>query len=348
MKLCIIGEFPPPMGGMAIQAQLFSEYLKEEGFNVNIVKRNSELGWLNQIPLLRGLLRFIVFTNKIIAIVVASDTLLIFSNSFLNYYLYTIPPLIIGKLLRKQVIMYYHGGAAERFFIEKKHIVARRSLNLANKIIVSSGYLKDVFSQIGVKTEIVPNIISFKEYYYKIKDNPAPRFIVTRHLEPIYNIEMVIRAFQLIAQKYSQAILYICGKGSEEEKLKKLVKDLNLEEKVKFLGEVNNKEIASKYNEADIFLNGSKVDNLPVAILEAFASGLPVVSTDAGGIKYIIKNGQNGLLVEVNDYKDMAEQVERLLQDNKLFKNITKNAYETLKEYSWENVKTKILPILGQ
>jgi glycosyltransferase involved in cell wall biosynthesis len=52
--------------------------------------------------------------------------------------------------------------------------------------------------------------------------------------------------------------------------------------------------------------------------------------------------------VEVNDYKDMAEQVERLLQDNKLFKNITKNAYETLKEYSWENVKTKILPILGQ
>lgn len=348
MRLCIIGEFPPLMGGMAIQAQLFSEYLKKEGVSVDIVKRNIELGWLSQIPLLRGLLRFINFLYKNIKRVVFSDTLLIFSNSYLNYYLYTIPPLIIGRLLHKQVIMSYHGGAAERFLADRKHIIAKKSLKIADKIIVPSGYLKDMFFQLGLTAEIVPNILNFKDYDFRFRDNPTPRFIVTRHLEPIYNIEMVIRAFQLIADKYPSAILSICGKGSEEAKLKKLVKDLHLEEMVEFLGEVNNNEIASKYNEADIFLNGSNIDNLPVAILEAFASGLPVVSTNAGGIKYIIKNGQNGLLVEINDYKGMAEQVERLLQDKELFKSITKNAHETLKEYSWDNVRIKLLPLLGR
>lgn len=347
MRLCIIGEFPPPMGGMAIQAQLFSEYLRKEGIEVNIIKRNTELGRLGQIPILRGLLRSIVFLKNVITDIVHSGTILIFSNSFLNYYLYTIPPLVLGKLLQKKTIVYYHGGAAKGFFEDKRHILAKKTLNLADKIIVPSGYLKDVFGQFGLATEIVSNILDYGVYEYRIRENPAPRFIVARHLEPIYNIEMVIRAFQLLAHKYYQAILYICGKGSEEEKLKRLVKDLNLEDKVKFLGEVNNKEIAAKYNEADIFLNGSYIDNLPVAILEAFASGLPVVSTDAGGIRYIIKNGQNGLLVGSNDYNGMADQAEKLLQDKELFQKITQNARETLKEYSWNKVRTKLLPILG-
>ena len=123
----------------------------------------------------------------------------------------------------------------------------------------------------------------------------------------------VLRAFQLI-QKIPEAKLIVAGYGSEEAKLKKLAVELNLKN-IEFTGRVEQSEMPKIYDRADVYLNASIVDNMPLSIIEAFACGLPVVSTDAGGISYIVADGETGLLVKTNDYKALAEQAIRLLED---------------------------------
>jgi glycosyltransferase involved in cell wall biosynthesis len=134
------------------------------------------------------------------------------------------------------------------------------------------------------------------------------------------------------------------GGGPLEEQIRALVEQLNLSD-VSFAGVVSRQEIGKFYDRADIFINASCLDNMPVSILEAFACGTPVVSTAPESMRYLVEDGRTGLLSPSGDAQTLAQNVIRLLQDPDLSSRIAVNAYEQSKNYHWAAVRGQWLDL---
>jgi glycosyltransferase involved in cell wall biosynthesis len=169
-----------------------------------------------------------------------------------------------------------------------------------------------------------------------------PKFLSNRNLEAHYGIDDVLRAFKIIQQRLPEAELTVVGDGSERQNLEELKSEIGLN-RTKFLGQIPHQGIQEAYNSADIFLNASHVDNQPLSILEAFASGLPVVSTNAGGIPDMVTDGVTGYLVECGDYQSLAERAVQMLDDPSTTSRLANSAYIECQKYRWEEVRTKWL-----
>ena len=134
--------------------------------------------------------------------------------------------------------------------------------------------------------------------------------------------------------------MIVAGFGCKEDDLKDLVGKLKLKN-VEFVGKIANEEMPKIYDSADIYLNSSLVDNMPLSIIEAFAAGIPVVSSNAGGIPYLIEDGKTGMLVELNDAREMADKTIFLLQNQQVADNIILSARKEVLKYTWENTRRK-------
>jgi glycosyltransferase involved in cell wall biosynthesis len=137
----------------------------------------------------------------------------------------------------------------------------------------------------------------------------------------------VLRAFALIQRTYPDARLIIAGDGAERASLMHLARELCLN-KAEFIGRVMPDRMPALYQAADVYLNAPDIDNMPASILEAFASGLPVVTTDAGGIPYIVRHEETGWMVPRGDHAGMAAGALRLLADSSLAERLITNALE--------------------
>jgi len=346
----MVSEMPPPPGGIGLQAQTFLHRLEAEGCLIRAIRTNFEfegtIEFIGKIKFLRGIIRSIVCNARAIPSAYAMDIIHIFSGSYGNYFLFTAPSLIIGRLFGKKVILHYHGGGARDFF-SRYGPLARGFLRLADCIIVPTRFLQEVFGDIGVRTLLVPNILDIDRFPFRERTFFRPRFLVTRHLDPIYNVGCAIRAFTSLKAQYPDSHLTVSGEGSQRAHLEKLVEDLGVKESVTFTGNVPNEKIYGLYNDSDIFLNSSLVDNSPVSILEAFASGLPVVTSNAGGISYIVKDGETGMLFPPGDHVAMAEKMLVLLADREIGRRIALRARAEVEKHRWEHVKGELFDIYG-
>jgi glycosyltransferase involved in cell wall biosynthesis len=108
---------------------------------------------------------------------------------------------------------------------------------------------------------------------------------------------------------------------------------------VHFVGVASRRDIGRLYDRADIFVNASNLDNMPVSVLEAFASGTPVVTTAPEAIPYIVDHGRTGLLSEPGDAAALAENILRLLRDSELAAGLAQNAFAESSRYRWESVR---------
>ncbi|HZM91121.1 MAG TPA: glycosyltransferase family 4 protein, partial [Blastocatellia bacterium] len=172
-------------------------------------------------------------------------------------------------------------------------------------------------------------------------------FLSNRNLEPLYNVECALRAFTIIQQRLPDARLIVAGDGSQRERLEALSEELDLRN-VEFRGRVAPEQMQSLYDEADVYLNSPNIDNMPGSIIEAFASGLPVVTTCAGGIPYIVNDNSTGLVIHCGDHEAMAEAALTLLKDEALWRRITIRAREECERYQWEFVKNEWLKLYHQ
>jgi glycosyltransferase involved in cell wall biosynthesis len=134
----------------------------------------------------------------------------------------------------------------------------------------------------------------------------------------------------------------LAGDGYLRAELEALARELNLRN-VEFLGRVEPARMHELYDAADIYLNSPNIDNMPGSIIEAYASGLPVVTTNAGGIPYIVTNGKTGLMVERDDHEAMAGAALRLLEDQQLATLIARAAYDECRKYRWQAVREEWL-----
>jgi len=311
LKVLLIGEYPPPYAGIAVQTKYLHELFSSNGITNEILAtlpskygRNSKLG---RIRYLRGIVSLIIYVMQLPRIR-RFTVIHILSSSGLNFYIHTLPALVTAKMLGKATIIHYHGGQAESFFSTRKWLF-NFSVYLADRLIVPSGFLEDVFINLGAKPLVIPNVIDLSKLVFRERNVIHPILLSARNLTTTYNIACAIRAFKHIKDRFCEAQMIIAGEGPELDYLIKLSKELNLHNSIKFEGNVDNDRMIDLYNRADILINTSNIDNMPISILEAQAMGLLVISTRAGGVPYIIRHNTTGLLADLDNDDEIANNI---------------------------------------
>ncbi len=340
-KIAIIAPSMKNMGGQSIQAKRLIEAFAGDGeIELRLIPNNPELkffSFLQKIPVLKTLATSLKFWQLLLTQTGKFDAVQIFSSGTTSYIISTIPPLVASKIFGKKTILNYHHGGLEEHLNEWKRS-AKPTMKMFDEIVVPSQFLVDVFEKFELKAQSISNFIETGKFVFRERNPLKPRFLSNRNFEPHYNVECVLRAFQLIQKQIPGSSLIVAGYGMEDAKLKDLAKTLNLQN-VEFTGKIPNEEMPEIYDRADIYLNASLVDNMPLSFIEAFACGLPIVSSNSGGIPYIVENGETGLLVEANDCQALAGKSLQLLEDNDLAQKLISNARREVKRYELDKVK---------
>lgn len=341
----LIGPLPPPFGGMANQTRQLWTLLESEGVQVSTAQTNAAYRpkIVEKIRGVRAFFRIIPYLLKLWMLAGKVDVIHVMANSGWSWHLFSAPAVWIGWLRKTPVIINYRGGEAQSYFSRAIRWV-RPTMERANAVIVPSGYLKKVFLDFDFGSEIIPNIINLDRFRPKDTEMPslsAPHLVVTRNLEPIYGISTAIKAVSILRESWPNIRLSVAGSGPQKRELEDLVTELNLEGVVIFTGRLNPDEVVVLYHDADIMLNPTTVDNMPNSVLESLACGVPVVTTNVGGVPYIVEHEKSALMVEVGDAEEMAKQVGRLLADPTLYSNLVSAGLEEATQYAWPAVKGK-------
>lgn len=251
-------------------------------------------------------------------------------------------------LKNKKLILNLRGGKLPEFHKDNSNRIKKVFLK-ADRIITPSNYLKFYFQDHGYAVEYLPNFIELEKFPYKNKREWSHTFLWIRAFAKIYNPVLAIETLHLLKNKYPDIILTMIGpdKGSLST-IKILIKKYNLEENINIVGPVQNKELINYYQSHSVYLNTTNYESFGVAVLEAAACGIPIVSTKVGELPYLWEHNQEILFIDDNDPASMADQVEKLFLDKELRDKLALRAYEKAKGYRWEKVKDKWLQLLKE
>lgn len=346
LHVVLVGPLPPPAGGMANQTDQLARLLAADGHRVTLVRSNAPIrpAWAGRVPVLRALLRLLPYTWALWRALRGADVAHVMANSGWSWHLFATPAVWLAWLRGVRCVVNYRGGEAAPFLAGSARSV-RFTLRRAASLIVPSGFLQEVFAAHGMRADVVPNVVDLSRFSPVVRntDPHAPHLVVTRHLEAIYDVATALRAFAQVRQRWPRAQLTVAGRGPERAALERLSAQLDLASAVRFVGNVTLDEIRSLYAGADLMLNASRVDNMPNALLEALASGLPIVSTRAGGIPYIVEDGHTALLVPVGDADAMAAAATRVLADAALAQRLRSQGLAAVRRYTWDSVRERLL-----
>ncbi len=325
------------LGGQSVQAaRLISRLRESPFFEVGFVAINPRLpGMLRKmqaIKYLRTAVTSLLYFAALLVTIPRFAVIHIFSASYFSFVLAPTPAILIAKLFGKKVLLNYHSGEAEDHLTRWGSAV--RTIRLADAVAVPSEYLVGVFAKFGIQARAINNLIELDQFTFRERRAVSPVFLSNRNLETHYGVDHVLRAFALIQKQFPAAELIVAGDGSQRAALERLTSELGLHH-TKFAGRVEHEKIVQLYQQADIYLNGSEIDNQPLSILEAFACGLPVVTTNAGGIPDMVTDGKTGFIVDQRDHEAMANRAIYLLQEAAIATSLAERAREECEKYSW-------------
>jgi glycosyltransferase involved in cell wall biosynthesis len=345
LRILVVGPSLDILGGQAVQAARLIARLREvRSLEVDFLPINPRcpgiLRKLQSIKYVRTVVTSVFYVFSLLARVPKYDVLHVFSASYFSFVLAPTPAILIGRLFGKRILLNYHSGEAEDHF--RRWPSAIGTLRTVDEVVVPSEYLVRVFSKFGLKARAINNLVELNAFTFRERSSVEPLFLSNRNLEQHYGVDHVLRAFALIQAQLPEARLTVAGDGSQREALENLARELGIRN-TEFVGRVEHDAIAKQYQSAHIYLNGSDIDNQPLSILEAFACGLPVVTTDPGGIPDMVSDGISGFVVERGDHAALAERAIRLLENVTLAKTITQNALAECEKYSWRAVGQKWL-----
>ncbi len=350
LRVLVVAPSLAILGGQAVQAARLLEGLRREpllevGFLPINPRLPAPLRWMQAIKYVRTIVTSLAYVLTLLVRVPGYDLLHVFSASYFSFLLAPTPAILIAKLYGKKIVLNYHSGEAEDHLARWPS--AARTLRLADALVVQSNYLVEVFARHRLAARAIPNHLERTATRFRERTPLRPVFLSNRNLEPHYNVGCVLRAFAVIQKQIADARLTVVGDGSQRAELEALARELDLRD-TEFLGLVKPDEMAELYNSADIFLNGSLIDSMPISILEAFAGGLLVVTTDAGGIPWMVRDKETGLIVRRGDYQAIAEAALQLLRDEKLAARLAANARLEVEKYSWPRVRDEWLKVYGE
>ena len=260
--------------------------------------------------------------------------------STLNFY-YALAVSLVCRCCHIPYIPNLHGGnLPNRIHGNRRLCDAIFNNSFIN--VAPSNYLVKNFSEAGYNMKLIPNPVEFDSLIYKPRKNIKPHILYVRAFKEIYNPLMAVRMFKELVGAYPEARMTMYGPALDEnfDKVKLLVNEYNLSDQISLPGAVAKEEWHRDAKNHDIFINTSKADNTPFSLIEAAGLGLPIVSSNVGGIPFLLKDDEEALLVNSDDHLAMAVRIKSLLKNEKLVERITTNSYAKVKKFDWEQVKT--------
>ncbi|PRX46283.1 glycosyltransferase family 4 protein [Salegentibacter salegens] len=326
-KLLYIGNELEDRGGAPTSIDQLSPLLRNEGFEVKTSSSHKNQA-LRLSEMLTSIIKNKSWTNYV----------LIDTYSTRNFW-YAVLTAQLCENLQLDYILLLHGGGLPRRLKKNPQLSASLFKN-AKLNIVPSRYLFEVFQQAGfTNLKYIPNSIFLQDYPFKLRKNLKPKLFWVRAFAEIYNPMLAIKVLEALLIDYPDAEL--CMVGPEKDKSYK--ECVNYAEKnklpVKFTGKLTKSEWTALSKDYDIFLNTTNVDNTPVSLIEAMALGFPIVSTNVGGIPYLLQNKKTGLLVPLNEKTAMLNAIKELLQNPNLAESLSQNARRQAENFDWEIVK---------
>ena len=326
-QILYIGNALSHKGANVTSIETLGNFLKAEGYEV--IKASSQRN---------KLLRLLDMLYSVHRYRKTASYVLIDTYSTTNFW-YAV---WVGRLCRFYALKYIpilRGGDLPKR-IKKSKSPSRSLFENAHLNIAPSAYLIDAFNKEGYTgIKYIPNTIDITNYPYKQRDQVAPKLLWVRSFSTIYNPLMALKVLQQLLSSYPQAQLCMVGPAKDEsyEMCTAFAKANQLP--VTFTGKLSKQEWIALAADYDIFINTTDYDNTPVSVIEAMALGLPIVSTDVGGIPFLIKNQEEGLLSEKKNVQDFVKHIELLINNTDLNIYISKNARAMTEKFDWEVVK---------
>jgi len=349
LTIGLVGPLPQPAGGMANQTEQLARLLDASGVGVEVVRTNAPYrpGVVAHLRGVRALFRLAPYLLALWRAAGRVDLFHVMANSGWAWHLFATPAIWVARLRGIPVIVNYRGGEAGRF-LERQHRWIRPTLRRATAVVVPSGFLREVFAQWDVPTETVPNIIDLARFAPGPSQAGRLHFLVARNLEDIYDIPTAIHAFAQIRRLHAHARLTVAGSGPRRADLEALCASLGLHDAVTFAGRLDNQQMAQLYRVTDFVLNPTTADNMPISLLEAMASETPIVTTDAGGIPFLVEHERTALLVPVGDARAMSAAALRLIDDPALAARLRAAGQRTAAGYTWARVRPRLLDVYAR
>jgi L-malate glycosyltransferase len=343
VRVCILAPSIDVLGGQSRQAErlmigLAAENSLEIGFIPHNPRFSRPLQFLQRIKYVRTVVNTLVYWITAIVRLWRYDVIHAYSASYYSYLLSVLPIILLSKLYGKKILLNYHSGEAEDHFTKWSR-TAVPFIRMADLIVVPSGYLVDVFARFGLRAVAIPNVVELEVFRYRERSPTRPVFLTSRLHEPLYNVQCVLRAFAIVQRRVPEASLIVAGDGWMRPQLEALASELGLQN-TRFLGRVPWGDMPDLYDAADVYLTATNIDNMPGSVIECMSCGLPVVTTDAGGVPYIVTHDETALIVPRDDHEAMATQALRLLDDDTLAVRIARNGRRECTRYAWPAVRS--------
>lgn len=248
-----------------------------------------------------------------------------------------LPALVLARFFGKAAALRFDYPQAEQF-LEKRGAWFRTMLKAGSPILVGSRYLEKAVGRYKLSAQRIAGPVDFDGLEHRVISQPQPKMLISCPLEPGYNVVCLLRAFEIVKQKFPRAELVIEGDGSEYRKLKRWVEKGKLHG-VEFVRAGNLTELNALYKECDLYVHSASSDESPTAIVRAFAAGLPVVTTDADGLLHMVRDGSSALVVPVNDHVAMANRILDLVQDEVLCRKLSEQGEVEIRRHTWTRVR---------
>mgnify|MGYP001055086666 CR=1 FL=1 len=252
------------------------------------------------------------------------------------------------RLLRKPYILTLRGGKLPEFD-KNNHSRLKILLRSASHVLTPSKFLFKYFRSIRPDIEYLPNAIDLTKYPEAVHAPASPRLIWVRAFSEIYNPTLAIKSINLLKSQFPEFGLVMVGPDSGDgsyEATIKTAKKFNLMDNITIIGGVPKEDVPEYLSQNDIFINTTNYESFGVAVLEAAACGLCIVTTNVGELDYLWENNVDALLIPPDDHKAMAEAISKILLEPELAARLSKNARKKAERFDWEIYVSKIEKIL--
>lgn len=286
---------------------------------------------------------FTVFKNRKRTTVVLLDT---YSTSAFWYSFFVS---LECKLFSIPYVPILHGGDLPGRYKTSPGVV-RFLLKNAVTVVSPSVYLLNYFKSEGFEVTYIPNFIEIDQYPFKVRPDLKLRILWVRAFHDIYNPTLAIEVLKKLSKETEEASLCMVGafKDNSINSVRELIARYALELKVEITGILKKEDWVKMAKDFDIFINTTNVDNMPISIIEAMALGLPIVSTNVGGIPYLVTDCKTGLLVEAANPDAMAAAIVRLIGEKNLADSLIKEARTMVENFDWNKIKHAWYEILDR